>query len=161
MFGIINFNEDGLNENDKGHFEYMNSPGHQYTNLPCSPVQTNGFYICHSKNHPKVENLHRGYLLFFEGKIFNQPALIDILADEHDEQLLNSGPTAILLAAYLRWEEEFVNYLEGEFIIVICNTAKKTIKAFRDALGIMPFYYIEQKKKCFLFQFGIEKILMY
>ena len=47
----------------------------------------------------------------------------------------------LILAAYLRWGEECVEHLEGDFAFVIHDPRKRTLFCARDPYGMRPLYY--------------------
>jgi asparagine synthase (glutamine-hydrolysing) len=63
------------------------------------------------------------------------------------------GDAALILEAWLKWGEECVKYLYGDFAFVIFNTVTGEIFCARDPLGVRPFYYMFDQG---IFIFGSE-----
>ena len=50
------------------------------------------------------------------------------------------GDAHLILAAYARWGEGFVEHLDGEFAVVLVDRARRKVLLARDALGVKPLY---------------------
>ena len=72
----------------------------------------------------------------FEGRLNNLGALTDELAVSR-----SAGPGAVLIAAYRRWEEDFVRRLRGEYAFAIWDETRRRLVAGRDPFGVRPLHY--------------------
>ena len=75
-----------------------------------------------------------GIQILFNGEIYNYQALSDVL------QLQTQNEIDVLMAAYIKWGDDFVGHLRGMFAIVIRDETQ--IKLFRDPFGKKPLYYM-------------------
>ncbi|MBB1512564.1 N-acetylglutaminylglutamine amidotransferase [Tessaracoccus sp. MC1627] len=50
------------------------------------------------------------------------------------------GDAHLILAAYARWGDDFVEHLDGEFAVVLVDRTKRKVLLARDALGVKPLY---------------------
>jgi asparagine synthase (glutamine-hydrolysing) len=131
MFGILTLSQ--INTKYQSDFQLMNAPSHHCKNIQQASISSHE-YMTHCKD--LTENVD--YIVFFEGRLFNTDALKQKLNYSQDAEIEISD---LVIKAYKQWKDEFVKELEGEFSIIIFIKASKSIKAFRDPIGIMPFYY--------------------
>lgn len=54
---------------------------------------------------------------------------------------LTSGDTEVLLRAYEAWGPEFVTRLNGMFAIAVYDKPRRTLRLYRDRLGVKPLYW--------------------
>lgn len=52
-----------------------------------------------------------------------------------------SGDTEVLLRAYEAWGPEFVTRLNGMFAIAVYDKPRRTLRLYRDRLGVKPLYW--------------------
>lgn len=98
-------------------------------------------------NQPMVSSCGN-YVIVFNGEIYNYKELRKSLNLEN----LNSD-TAVLLALFRKKGIECVHDLIGMFAFLIFDKTQNKIFAFRDRIGIKPFYYYFSND---LFLFGSE-----
>ncbi|GAA1830670.1 N-acetylglutaminylglutamine amidotransferase [Agromyces salentinus] len=79
-----------------------------------------------------------GLALVFNGCIYNYKQLREQL--EGDRPFRSDGDTEVVLRAYERWGEDFVQHLIGMFAIVIIDGRRDVAVLARDRLGIKPLY---------------------
>ncbi|MEQ9063537.1 MAG: asparagine synthase (glutamine-hydrolyzing) [Vicingaceae bacterium] len=77
------------------------------------------------------------YVMVYNGEIYNYQEL----AKEMDYKALTGCDTEILLEAFVKWGDAFVDKLNGMFAMVIYDRQSGKIHAWRDRFGIKPFYY--------------------
>jgi asparagine synthase (glutamine-hydrolysing) len=82
-----------------------------------------------------------GVTVVFNGCIYNYKELRREL--EPDYTFHSTSDTEIILKAYSRWGEDFVDHLRGMFAIVIVDDRKRQVVLARDQLGIKPLYLAE------------------
>jgi asparagine synthase (glutamine-hydrolysing) len=58
-----------------------------------------------------------------------------------DYQLRTRSDSEVILEAFALWGSEFVNKLNGMFVIVIYDREENSFYIFRDRIGIKPLYY--------------------
>jgi asparagine synthase (glutamine-hydrolysing) len=80
--------------------------------------------------------------IVFNGEIYNYLELRRELSDEFDFR--TDSDTEVLLAAYRKWGENFLDRLIGMFALIIWDEREKSIFAARDRFGVKPLYYHEQ-----------------
>jgi asparagine synthase (glutamine-hydrolysing) len=78
--------------------------------------------------------------VIFNGEIYNYRELRVRLAGL-GHQFRTKGDTETLVHLYEQYGNEMVHHLLGMFAFVIWDTKKQVLLAFRDRLGIKPFYF--------------------
>lgn len=73
------------------------------------------------------------------GEIYNFVELRDELR-EAGRRFDTSGDTEVLLRAYEHWGPDFVTRLNGMFAIAIYDQRQRTLRLYRDRLGVKPLY---------------------
>jgi asparagine synthase (glutamine-hydrolysing) len=103
--------------------------------------------------NPRQHELHarHGCVIAADARIDNRDELRDLLRDARLEP--EAGDEQIVLAAYLRWGEEFARHLLGDFAVAIWDSRQQALVCARDQLGIRPFCYHYSPG---LFAFGSE-----
>jgi asparagine synthase (glutamine-hydrolysing) len=91
-----------------------------------------------SANQPMVSNCGR-FIIVFNGEIYNYPELREKLKTSYSFK--TNSDTEVLLAAYIKWDKQMLNDLNGMFAFVIWDNLKKKLFAARDRFGVKPFYY--------------------
>jgi asparagine synthase (glutamine-hydrolysing) len=119
-------------------------------------LKTETCMICNTLTGILTENLNqpvsdpvKNVFLFLEGEIYNTDELFPHLHSDRK-------PTQceILLELFLKYGDEFVSLLNGEFNIVIVQKLENSITIFNDHLSSKPMYYMEQGETLL---FGSEK----
>ncbi|HIW45882.1 MAG TPA: N-acetylglutaminylglutamine amidotransferase [Candidatus Yaniella excrementigallinarum] len=80
----------------------------------------------------------RDLAIVFSGRLFNQAELLAQLSIDYS--LRSTTDADIVLAAYDRWGEDFVERLLGSFAIAITDRRRQRVLLIRDRLGIQPLY---------------------
>ena len=106
-------------------------------------------------HQPMFSNDER-FMIVFNGEIYNYLELRKEL--ESSYQFKSKTDTEVLLAAYIKWGENCLHKLNGDFAFVIYDTIEKTVFGARDRFGIKPFYYHSTSEK-FVFASEIKAIL--
>jgi asparagine synthetase B (glutamine-hydrolysing) len=91
---------------------------------------------CATEDRPDVA-VAGNRTLVFEGILYNAPALAARLGVEHNRD--DYGP--LLLCAFERMGEDFLNELRGIYALVVWDGDRDTLIAARDRTGAHPFYY--------------------
>jgi asparagine synthase (glutamine-hydrolysing) len=73
------------------------------------------------------------------GEIYNFVELRDELR-EAGRRFDTTGDTEVLLRAYEHWGPDFVTRLNGMFAIAIYDQRQRTLRLYRDRLGVKPLY---------------------
>jgi asparagine synthase (glutamine-hydrolysing) len=128
------------------------------TPLPMNPsTQTLGesgeplFYFAVSESRLSVAQFQE-FTLSVEGWLYNE--------DELRKELNIVGKpclAALILQAYRRWGESFLEKLNGAFALCLWDSDTQTILAARDALGVYPLFYAESNSTWF-FSPSIESL---
>ena len=82
-----------------------------------------------------------GLTVVFNGCIYNHVELRRELGDRYS--FASTSDTEVLLKAYDRWGEDFVDHLVGMFAVVIVDSRRNRVVMARDRLGIKPLYLAE------------------
>ena len=95
--------------------------GYRYAGIPeCDSLQP-------------VVDADAGLAVVLDGALSNRDDLRRRLGRDGDDAHL-------VLAAYARWGEGFVEHLDGEFALAVADHATRTVLLARDALGVKPLY---------------------
>ena len=81
-------------------------------------------------------------IFFFNGEIYNYFQLKTQLEAEGYFHKSNSE-IEVLSNCYHKWGDDFVDHLDGMFVICIFNCLTSEFRVFNDHVGIKPFYYIK------------------
>lgn len=79
-----------------------------------------------------------GSFVICNGEIYNHAALKKMFLA--DTSFLSGSDCEVLLPLYKKLGVDFVNYLEGEFALVIFDASKSQVVAARDSVGVRPLY---------------------
>lgn len=102
--------------------------------------------------HQPMHNPFDDNWIVFNGEIYNfQEIKEDLKALGHSFK--SSGDTEVILHAYQQWGKECVHRFIGMFAIVIFDKNENKLVAFRDRVGVKPFFYYWQND---LFMFASE-----
>jgi len=93
-----------------------------------------------SEANQPMEDLHKRYVIVFNGEIYNYRELRERLA--HHYPFRTSSDTEVLLAAYSVWGEQMLERLNGMFAFVIYDRKSGTLFGARDRFGVKPLYYV-------------------
>src|SRR4051812_30279930 len=77
----------------------------------------------------------------FNGCIYNHHELRHELSERYT--FASTSDTEVILKAYDRWGEDFVDHLVGMFAVVILDRRRGRVVMARDRLGIKPLYLAE------------------
>jgi len=98
------------------------------------------------------------YWMVYNGEIYNHPELRKEL-ETKGAVFHSTSDSEVVLQAYIHEGPACVNQFNGMWAFCIYDSAKKTLFASRDRLGVKPFYYVFNKN---LFAFASEaKALTY
>ncbi|GAA1757320.1 N-acetylglutaminylglutamine amidotransferase [Kocuria aegyptia] len=86
---------------------------------------------------PMVEDRF-GLAVVFNGCIYNHHELRAELAEGYPFR--SASDTEVILAAYDRWGEDFVEHLVGMFVIALVDQRRQCVVLARDRLGVKPLY---------------------
>lgn len=92
------------------------------------------------------------YTITYNGEIYNYIELREDLK-KLGYQFKTKSDTEVILAAYHRYKEKCLHYLDGMFAFAIWDEQEQTLFAARDRFGEKPFYFALEDK---LFVFGSE-----
>ena len=89
----------------------------------------------HKRSHQPLR--YQDILLSFNGEIYN----FKELRKELDFDFQTQSDSEVILAAYLKWDLDFVQHLRGMFAIALMDG--DTLYLFRDRLGKKPMFYLD------------------
>ena len=96
------------------------------------------------------------YSIIFNGEIYNYVELKEALQPHYNFQ--TSSDTEVLLAAYIHWGAEALDWLIGMFAFVIFDKEANTLFMARDRFGVKPFYYAFKDNGDLLFASEIKTL---
>jgi asparagine synthase (glutamine-hydrolysing) len=103
----------------------------------------------HHRSHQPLK--HNNILISFNGEIYNYKELRQNLSYDFK----TNGDAEVILALYITYGENFVQYLRGMFAIAIYDGKKLLL--YRDRLGKKPLFYYENTNQ-FVFASEIKAI---
>lgn len=77
--------------------------------------------------------------LAFNGEIYNYAGLASDLLQGQGIRVKSEAEA--LLALYLRYGVEFIDRVDGDYAIVVCDDRTRECHLFRDPFGVKPLYY--------------------
>jgi asparagine synthase (glutamine-hydrolysing) len=86
------------------------------------------------------------YRIVFNGEIYNFKELRTAL-EKLGHSFNSSSDTEVILYAFLEWGINSFNKLKGMFAFALADHHKNELYLVRDAQGIKPLYYYQQKEK--------------
>ena len=104
-------------------------------------------------NQPMVSSCNR-YTLVFNGEIYNYLELKKDL----EYPFKSKSDSEVLIALYIKYGENMLNYLNGMFSFAIWDNQLKVLFAARDRFGVKPFHYSYDKGQ-FLFASEIKSLI--
>ncbi len=122
----------------------------------CGIVETPRLFFAHnrlsildldSRAHQPMQR--EGVLVSFNGEIYNH----DELRRELDYPFETRSDTEVIIAAYKKWGNDFVDHLVGMFAIALLD--EETLYLFRDRLGKKPLFYLHDSHR-FIFASEIK-----
>lgn len=114
-------------------FGSNHSIGMAHRRLSIQDLSVNGHQPFFSSNQDIV--------IIFNGEIYNFIEIRDELKNEY--QFKSSCDTEIIIAAYIKWGDEFIAHLQGMFAFALLDRTKKKLVLARDRIGKKPLYYYQ------------------
>jgi asparagine synthase (glutamine-hydrolysing) len=105
-------------------------------------------------NQPFVDNSGR-YSIIFNGEIYNYAEIKPLLAGY---SFRTHGDTEVILAGYIQWGADCLQYLRGMFTIAIWDRDERSLFIARDRLGVKPLYYYSDAEQ-FVFASDLRAVL--
>lgn len=100
--------------------------------------------VCFNTN--SAINITDGLLLISDSRLDNSDELINLLQLKHKP----ISDDELILKSFVKWGDNCVNYLIGDFAFVIWDSYKKKLFCARDHFGVKPlFYYVDNNVICF------------
>jgi asparagine synthase (glutamine-hydrolysing) len=110
--------------------------------------------LSEAANQPFIDHSGR-YSIVFNGEIYNYAEIKPLL---DDYPFRTHGDTEVILAGYIKWGADCLNYLRGMFTIAIWDKQEKNLFIARDRLGVKPLYYYQDHEH-FVFASEIRAVL--
>lgn len=83
---------------------------------------------------------NENYIILFNGEIYNFEELKS--QNLSNEKFETKTDTEVLFKLFIKYKENFINFIEGIFSIAVIDIKKKEIFLFRDFTGVKPLYYL-------------------
>jgi asparagine synthase (glutamine-hydrolysing) len=77
------------------------------------------------------------YVIIYNGEVYN----FQELAKRLQVPLRTTSDTEVILEAFVKWGQEFVQELNGMFAFAIYDRREQRLLLYRDRMGIKPVYY--------------------
>lgn len=91
-----------------------------------------------SAGHQPMFSKNKNIVLVFNGEIYNFKSLKKQLGDY---DFITQTDTEVIIAAYLKWGINFIDYLDGMFAIALYDIKNNVSFLIRDRLGVKPLYF--------------------
>ena len=108
-------------------------------------------------NQPMISK-NKNVILNFNGEIFNYKELKEKLIYKGYKFITKNSDTEVVLAAYLTFGLNFIDYLDGMFAISLHDKKRQRHILARDRTGIKPLFYY-QKNRFLVFSSEIKSLL--
>lgn len=96
------------------------------------------------------------YFVICDSSIYNKTELLNELKNR-GYKITEDNNAELILNLYKEFGIEFLNKLDGDFVICVIDSNKNTVYLARDRMGIKPFYYHTMNE--FVFSTNIKNIL--
>lgn len=97
------------------------------------------------------------YWITFNGEIYNFLEIRQTLKQQ-GYQFQTETDTEVILAAYIHWNEDCLNYFNGMWAFAIWSVAEEKLFLARDRFGIKPLYYTSYQSR-FVFASELKAFL--
>ncbi len=155
MCGILGANF--LSNNFKEALENLNNRGPDYNSslkIKDKEFGHTRLAIIDLDNEANQPMVFDDILIVFNGEIYNYQELIQ----EEALECKTSSDTEVLIRLYQKYEEEFLNKINGMFSFCLYDMKKEKYFCARDRYGKKPFFYYHKDKK-FIFSSSIDSII--
>jgi len=110
-----------------------------------------GFGHCLLKVYPQQEYEHCPFTTYnctitADARLDNRSELATLLGIDRAMLSKTSDPE-LILQSYMRWGEDCVNHLEGEFAFAIWDANNQKLFAATDHVGFRPFFYYDSPEQ--------------
>ena len=109
--------------------------------------------LSNGANQPFYDQDNR-YVIVFNGEIYNYKEVRAML----DYHWKTSSDTEVILAAYMKWGKDCLQYLNGMFALAIWDKQAEELFIARDRIGVKPFYY-HHTDNLFIFASEVRSIM--
>lgn len=121
-------------------------------------INDNGLALGHTRlsildlsplGHQPMVSSDGRYVVVFNGEIYNFAAIRTEL-EKSGCEFTGTGDTEVILEAFGKWGPEAVSRFVGMFAIALWDNLHKTLRLFRDRVGVKPLYFgWDGKSFCF------------
>jgi asparagine synthase (glutamine-hydrolysing) len=119
-------------------------------------MQGRGVYIgAHSKEAMPATAASAGYIVIFDGTLYNRSTLRDHFARFRGQP---ENDAELALWAYREWGEEMLHQIKGIFALIIWSGDRDTLLCMRDPFGAYPLFFTETTGALWL-SISIEALL--
>ncbi|MFI5157161.1 MAG: asparagine synthase (glutamine-hydrolyzing), partial [Chitinophagales bacterium] len=101
--------------------------------------------LSEAANQPFADNSDR-YRIIFNGEMYNYAEVKKKLPDY---PFRTTSDTEVLLAAYIIWGPECIQYFRGMFCFAIWDRKEKELFMARDRVGVKPLYYYQDEQRLY------------
>lgn len=91
-----------------------------------------------AKGHQPFHSKKNDVIVVFNGEIYNFQELKSELSDYN---YVSDCDTEVIIAAYEKWDVDFVKHIDGMFAIALFDFKKNKLYLMRDRMGKKPLYY--------------------
>ena len=99
----------------------------------------------HTNRESRIENQpfasSDGHLLVFDGRLDNREDLITKIGGLHGESKEIKTDVEIVMAAFLKWGDDFAAHIVGEFALALWDPRNRRLLLGRDHIGARTLYF--------------------
>jgi len=110
------------------------------------------------RGHQPMHSIDGRISVIFNGEIYN---FNEIKCALKDYPFRTKCDTEVILAAYLKWGDNFVKKLNGMFAIALLDREDNTVYLYRDRIGKKPLFYYTDAFGNLVFGSEIKAILQF
>lgn len=100
----------------------------------------------------------RHYTIIYNGELYNTEDVRKVLRDK-GYTFRSHSDTEVLLTAYIEWQENCLEHLNGIFAFAIWDEARQTCFIARDRLGVKPLFFANLNNEQIVFGSEIKALL--
>lgn len=105
--------------------------------------------------HQPMHTKDKRISVVYNGEIYNY---LELKKELSDYSFISTCDTEVIIAAYLKWGERFVEKLNGMFAIALFDRERDELILYRDRIGKKPLYYYS-KDDTFVFGSELKPIM--
>lgn len=116
----------------------------------------------HTNRESRVESQpfvsRDGHMLVFDGRLDNREELITKIGGLHRERKGITTDVEIVMAAFLKWGDDFAAHITGEFALALWDPRNRRLLLGRDHIGARTLYFHKDEERL-IFSSELEPLI--